>query len=184
MNLKETYNESHLAFMTYRRRFIKYIGRMNKSYLNMVYSSSLKNNVSPEVLFGVLVIEHINRGNYIMRSVENIISLVCPIILIKLDASLGPGQVKISTAKALEVFKTDKEVVRGLINVQDNIELVAKLLKSYYDCCKNDVDPLKGIVNFYGTGKKNVNPNRELDIYYKLLSWSVSQKKFSKTFFK
>lgn len=183
MKLKEEYSENHLAFMTYRRKFIKYTGKMNKSYLNMIYSSSLKHNVNVEILFGVLVIENINRGNYIIRSLENIISLLSPNILINLDASLGFGQIKISTARALKLFKTDKDVVRALINVQDNIELVAILLKSYYDDCKNDVDFLRGIVNLYGTGKKIVNLNRELEIYYKLLSWSVFQKKFSKVFF-
>lgn len=167
--------------MTYRKKFIKYTLKINRSYLSIIDLSSKKNNIHPEILFGVLVVEQINRGDWITRSLESVASIFFPRILIKLDVSLGFGQIKISTAKTVTDLKKDKDIVRSLVNVESNIELAARLLADYYKCCKTDHEPLRGLVNLYGTGRKKVTPNKELNIYYSLLSWSVSQKMFLKT---
>lgn len=133
------------------------------------------NNVNSELLFAILTIEKMNRGGLLNRLVERTISLVFPLIAVKLDLSLGIGQVKISTA--LKVTDVSPIKLAGeLTSLENNIRIVAKLL-NWYQSVQPDI---VGMVNCYTTGIERPKTCFRRSIYIELVLFSMENSVFKK----
>lgn len=154
---------------------------LNKEYLEWIFNSS-KIGVDSELLFAIVVIEKMNRGTFLNRCIERIISTLAPSIIIKLNASIGLCQIRVETAKKV-VTMSDKDVVKSLMSAEDSINILSKLLKFYIDKIAGDkIDFDKTVLNLYTTGKKSVPPNIYLDTYYELVEYSMKNKYFFKIY--
>lgn len=164
--------------------------RIYKNYLNTAISLSKKNlktileaskiGIDPELLFSIVIIEKMNRGNFSNYIFEKLLSTLAPSIIIKLNASIGLSQIRVRTAKKVLAI-SDKDIVKKLMLPKDNIEIMAKLIKLYIDENIEDKNNLtRTILNLHITGKKYVSPNIYLNMYYELVDWSILEKYFSK----
>ncbi|MFP7416603.1 transglycosylase SLT domain-containing protein [Priestia filamentosa] len=161
-----------------KNKFMIHGIKIGKKYADFILFYANKHKVDKEILFAFLCVESLNRNNLINNSLEKVGSLLFPNLLVKLDLSLGLGQVKISTAKKL-LHMSEKNIVKRLLNTESNISMVALLLKNYIIICKNQPQA-RYLVNLYTTGKMHVPINRTLYLYIKLIEWSVNSQLFNK----
>lgn len=156
---------------------------LNKKYLKWIFNSS-KDGVDPELIFAIIVIEKMNRGSFSNRFLEKLLSVLCPSIIIKLNASIGLCQIRVRTAKKV-VTMTNKKIVKALMSAEDSIDILTKLLKLYGDEIADDkINIERTVLNLYLTGKKDVSPNIYLTTYYDLVEYSIKNQCFHNIYFK
>ncbi|MCU5227990.1 lytic murein transglycosylase [Bacillus paranthracis] len=166
----------------YKNKLLQRAYKTNRQILSSIEKSSEKNGVDPEIIFSIILIESVSRGNVLVKSIEKIAGVLFPTILIRLDVSLGIGQIRISTARNLCNLTNNKQIIKMLLDFESNISLVSKLVGIYIEDCKMDKDPVKSIVKMYTTGNKNTVDNVQITVYYMLLAWSISNRTFHKVF--
>jgi hypothetical protein len=162
-----------------RRMFISSAYSIKKDYLIKILSCSKANNINVDILFSILIIEKMNRGDLWSRILERTAAFISPKLVIKLDLSIGLGQIKISTAQKVSNVPPQKLII-DLLKPELNIEIVSRLLSIYNEQTAGDSNQIKKMVNLYTTGKKEVENNTQLILYIQLVNWCVSQKVFSK----
>lgn len=165
--------------------------RIYRNYLNTAInigdgeletiSESSINRVDSELLFSIVVIEKMNRGNLSNYIFEKLISIVAPSVLIKSNASIGLCQIRVAAARKVSNL-SDKKIAKRLMNPAYNIFTMAKLIRLYNEVITNEENRTKTILNLHITSKKEVPPNIYLNMYYELVSWSMKQKNFSRIY--
>ncbi|PEF81434.1 hypothetical protein [Bacillus toyonensis] len=167
-------------FTLYKNKLLHHAYRTNRKILSSIETTSKINSVDPEIIFSIILIESVSRGNFFMRSIEKIAGMVFPNILIRLDVSLGIGQIRISTARELCNLTNNKQIIKLLLDFESNISLISKLVSIYVEDCRFDKNPIKSIVKMYTTGNKDTVDNVQSTVYYMLVSWSISNGTFHK----
>lgn len=160
------------------RNYLNTVANLNRSVVNTILNNS-KIGIDSELLFSIVIIEKMNRGNISNYIFENIISILAPSVLIKSNASIGLCQIRVSAARQVSEL-SDKILVKKLMNPTYNIFTMAKLIKLYSNSDINSECPIKTVLNLHITAKKEVFPNMYLNMYYELVHWSMEQKYFSK----
>ncbi|MGE6370966.1 hypothetical protein ACQKDB_17820 [Planococcus kocurii] len=166
----------------YKIKYLNQCNRFENSFFLDVAIKSRSYGIDAEILFGILILEKLNRGNLLVRVLEILGVYLIPWYLIKKNVSIGLGQVKIGTAREVLGNLKDKEILRVLINQSSNIEIVARLLRKYSDNVNREEDLLKTVSNLYITGKEKPFPNFQTEVHYLLLKWSVKNNIFRKQF--
>jgi hypothetical protein len=162
-----------------KNKFLITANSINNNILRQIVKCSREVNINPEILFSIIVIEKMNRGSFFNVFLEKILSIMYPSLLCKLDASLGLGQVRVSTAKRV-CDLSSKQLVRKLLNPFFNVEIISKLISIYSEEANEYSHKVRIIINFYTTGKQNPIVNRELYLYNNLVSWSIEKANFHK----
>jgi len=171
----------------YRNRLIETANTLKSDYMQYILTSAKRNNINPEVLCAIILVEMINRGSWINKWIEKILIKTFPFLLIKKDASLGVSQIKISLATKMMPEYTAKEVLEALMDDKINIDLCAKHIKKFEDTVSDDLNSnyFNQLVNYYIAGKLTIsNRPPHFLLYENLIKWSVSQKVFSSLCFK
>lgn len=161
------------------RNYLNTAVNLNRLELNAILNNS-KIGIDPELLFSIVIIEKMNRGNISNYIFEKTISILGPSILIKSNASIGICQIRVSAARRVSNL-SDKMIVKKLMTPTYNIYTMAKLIKLYSNSDSDRECPIKTVLNLHITAKKDVRPNMYLNMYYELVHWSMEQKYFSKT---
>ncbi|WHY86055.1 lytic transglycosylase domain-containing protein [Neobacillus novalis] len=177
MKMNNPYLET---IINYKHKLTYLANRTKEDTILTINKYSSVYQVDPEIIYSFILIESMNRGGIFTRKLEKFCSFF-PYLLVKLDPSLGLGQVKISTAKMVWNSSCDTEIIKKLLNPQNNIELVSNLLSIYLKDCKGENNKFMSLVKLYTTGNKFTPINRELIIYYNLLCWSISNHTYKKT---
>jgi hypothetical protein len=126
--------------------------------------------IDPNELYGILMLEHINRGNSLNRSIERLLVKFFISFPIKLDLSVGISQIRISTAKQFYPNIETKTLTRKLMTDGFNIRVCAQIINHFYSISTEE-NRLLGLVKYYTTGSIHTKNNRSIIIYYLLLKW-------------
>lgn len=139
-----------------------YIFKISKEYL-----------IDPNQLYGILLIEQVNRGGWIIKIIEMLFVKLFYNIVPK-DISIGIAQVRISTAKFyLPNFKS-REIANILLEDRINIRIAAKIIRTYYDTQKpKNNSGLIHLVNYYTTGDVYTPEDDSIKVYSLLLKWII-----------
>lgn len=168
--------------MNKERIYKKYLNtaiNLNKNDLKAILNVS-KGEVDSELLFSIVIIEKMNRGSFSNYVLEKLLSILSPSIIIKYNASIGLCQIKVKTARKVLAL-SNRDIVKKLMCREDNIEIMAMLIKLYInDNIESKDDIIRIILNLHATGKKHGSPNIYLNMYYELVDWSIKHKYFSK----
>lgn len=132
------------------------------------------NKINREELYGILLIEHINRGKLITRIIERCAVKFLIYKSIQLDLSLGIGQIKISTAKIYCPNKDGKTVAKELLRDEFNINIAAQIIHDYHRRFYGR-NQLLGLVKYYTTGNSTHESNKIIILYHKLLKWIMEE---------
>lgn len=130
-------------------------------------------HIDPRLIYGILLIEQVNRGSWLVRIVErlfvNFFYKVVP-----MDISIGLAQIKISTAKNYLPNYSELEIAKLLLDEDWNIKISAKIIKSYYKTygLKNN-DDLIYLIKYYTTGNISTPASYSIKIYYLLFKWII-----------
>lgn len=165
----------------YKMKYLNQCNQFTKKFFLDIEMKAKSHGVDPELLFGILTLEKLSRGNLLIRGLEIVGVYLFPFYLIKRDASIGLGQVKINTAKEVLINLSDKEILKILIYKSSNIETVSRLLKKYSHNVTNEEDVIKKVSDLYITGKEKPVPNYQTEVHYLLLKWSIKNKLFQKS---
>lgn len=145
--------------------------------------ASSKYHVDIDILYNILLIEYTNRGDFFTRNIERLLAKYCSAILVNRDASVGIGQIKISTAKELFPQENEKTVLKNLLKNDFNITVCAILIGKYTDYLKKEQkNNLFNLVKLYTTGSINSDINLSLITYYKLLKWAINKNLMSSNY--
>ncbi|TDL34563.1 hypothetical protein E2R51_02275 [Jeotgalibacillus sp. S-D1] len=166
----------------YKTKIISYAINLPRDLIMGIDYSAKRNNVDKEVLFAIIILEVINRGDSINKFIEKATSIFFPKLLLKIDASLGIGQVKISNATLILNENNKKLVMKKLLNPTENIEIVAQFLSYLINTYKIEDKNYAELINLYLTGKIKPNSNEYIDTHYKLFSWSTEIRLYTKLF--
>jgi hypothetical protein len=154
--------------------------RIGKKVFNKYHSeillSSNNSKVDPEIVFFIIVNEQVNRGDHLTKLFEKILVYLLPKLALKKDVSIGLGQIKISTAKALgEAGKIGKLLIKPSYNIKLLAQIIKKIeLQLLSDCTVDN------IVLMYTTGKTNhTKIPIGLKIYINIAKWSYSKNFFN-----
>lgn len=96
-------------------------------YCNEIERYSAQNDISAQVLRGILILEFIHRGSFITRTLEKALCKCFPIRAIKRNLSVGLGQIKISTAKDV-LEESPEKFIHKLCETDFNIQVCAKYI--------------------------------------------------------
>lgn len=142
--------------------------------LNYIQKISRKYCVDSKELYGILVLEHLNRGGLIIKFIEYFYIKIFYNFLPK-DITVGIGQIRISTAKQYISELTKKEIANKLLNKENNILIAAMVICDYYNNHqKKKKRKYKEMVKFYTTGTINTLDNYSIEMYTFLLEWIVN----------
>lgn len=180
MNRIENISLCNNLFLLYKNKLLHNAYRTNREILSSIETNSRIYSVDPEIVFSIVLIESVSRGNFFLRSIEKMAGMLFPNILIKLDVSLGIGQIRISTARNLCNQTNNKQIIKLLLDFESNISLISKLVSIYIEDCRVDKNTIKSIVKMYTTGNKDTVDNVQITVYYMLVSWSISNGTFHK----
>ena len=166
---------------------IKYLSqckRYNEKTLLKMKEESMKYNLNPELIFGIITLERMNRGSVIIRLIEIFGVYFIPSLIIKKNISIGLGQIKLTTAKEVLGDSDDARILKMLIHPLKCIEVVAMLIHKYsfeLDSKYQITDSyVKKISNLYITGNPNPNLNFQIKTHSLLLKWSIENNIFEK----
>lgn len=148
-----------------------------KSNIYSIKQYAKKYNLNPNLILAFVIIEKLNRGHIVQIYTEKLIAAFWPKLLIYLDASLGIGQLKISTAKKILSINDNTSVIKYLLDSDKNIEIMAKLIKCYNR--SDNTQNLEYLVKLYTTGNKFANWNTSINIYYQLFCKIVAKQFFA-----
>jgi len=166
-------------------KYYKYKMKSNmylfNNHFNYIEKISKTYNVDSHLLYYILLIEWINRGNWLTKSSEKILVKLFINKVIKYDISIGIGQIKVSTAQFFLRHGDNRNIARNLLIDEFNIEVCAKIISSYYHSIhKSDDKGLLGLVKQYTTGNDSSKVNIQIIIYYSLLKWAFKESLLSK----
>lgn len=154
--------------------------KIDKKYIYLVHSIARQEGINPELLFGIILIEKINRGHWLTRFSEKVFIKLFPKYLIKRDASLGISQIKVSTAKLVTPSLSDIEILDALSDDFKCISICSKLINYYLEIIKKTTEDNDKIIliltSLYLTGEIVVIDNDCLFFYNNLLEWCISEK--------
>lgn len=131
-------------------------------------------NLDWRELYGILLLEYVNRGSWITRNTERVVVSLFTQSAINLDLSIGIAQIKISTAKKFYPDSDIKIIAKKLLVDEFNIHLCAQIINKYY-LSPHKNNKLLGLVKQYTTGNKNTKENLSIAIYYTLLKWIIDE---------
>lgn len=100
---------------------------------SMIYNSEklkiiLKKSINPRLTSLIFLVENINRGDYLTRSIEVLLIKLAPNFVVKFDLSIGPFQIKYSFANNLMGTPID---ITKLLDLSFSIHLINKFIKQY-----------------------------------------------------
>jgi hypothetical protein len=162
-NYRIVFNKNLLLFKQYSKRTTKEDKVLIKAIAN-------RWSINPNILFGIYLVETINRGGKINNLVERIICLSQNIMLI-LNPSIGVCQIRLSTAREIEPSIDNKELIEKLLIKKDNLEICAKLIASYK---RNQINSNLDIIKLFTTGSLEVPNYIWIVLYNDLISWSIN----------
>ncbi len=160
-----------------------------KPFWKDIMRESKKNRINPDLLLGVIIIETMNRG-WVYRGIEALTSCLFPSLVVKLDLSIGAGQIKPSTLKreiGLQILPAD---ICRLLKIRNSIHFVGKLLSQYCLFLKFDSrnlnstsfeTKLTGLVKKYTTGDYSGLNHPWIVFYSKLLELFCKNEILSKS---
>ena len=163
------------CFTVYRRCLVA-ASRALSHLTPAVARAAADSEIDPEVLFGILLLEHANRGG-MTRIAERLLSRIFPGYVIRKDCSLGLCQIRISTAQRIS-GDPPRRVVSALLNDQRNIVICAQLLSDLQSRYRLGVLPIRdrlaSTAKLYLTGRLNAPQYPWIALYAELLVDSVS----------
>lgn len=148
-----------------------------KPFWGFISGESIRNNLNPDLLLGLLAIEDLNRGG-LYRLVENVLVRIFPEFVLKRDFSLGLAQMKPRTIERELGLEVSGRNLSRLMQSTFSIAVSARLLGKY---CKqigfnsklfNDKiyeEKLRLIVRKYTTGSFALLVYPWTDYYSKIL---------------
>lgn len=137
-------------------------------------------NLNRSELYGILLLEYVNRGGGITKFLEKIVTLFVPRVAVRLNLSLGIAQIKISTAKKFYPEYNARIIAKKLIMDEEfNIGVCAQIINNYYNS-PDKLYTLLGLVKEYTTGKRDSKENISITMYYILLKWIIEENLVSK----
>src|SRR5699024_4692211 len=108
-----TLKEKKIFYFKYRiMRKKKFID----SRIDLVNKYSHIYNIDRRELYAILLLEYVNRGHWLTRSIEKLIVNLFTNIAIRLDFSIGVAQIKISTAKQFYPDSETMIIAKRLLN--------------------------------------------------------------------
>lgn len=172
----------------FKIKYLSQCNRYNEKTLLKMNEESIKYNLNPELIFGIITLEKMNRGSLMIRLIEICGVYLIPSFIIKKNISIGLGQIKLTTAKEVLDNLDDERVLKLLINPLKCIEVVAMLIHKYSIESsrkeKNTDAYVKKISNLYITGSSDPDTNFQIKTHFILLKWSIENNLFAQTLFK
>ncbi len=172
----------------FKIKYLSHCNTYNEETLLKIQEESMKNNLNPELIFGIITLEKMNRGSLINRLLEVCGVYLIPSLIIKKNISIGLGQVKLSTAKEVLDDLDDKRILKLLIHPLKCIEIVAMLLHKYSFELNSENQMtdshIKKISNLYITGSSDPKLNFQIKTHFLLLKWSIENNLFNESLFK
>lgn len=153
------------------------ITTLPKSNIYSIKQNGKKYNVNPNFILAFVIIEKLNRGHFLQTYIEKLIAAFYPKLLVYLDASLGIGQIKISTAKKILSIDDNILVIKYLLNSNENIEILARFIKCYNNPDNNQ--NIENLVKLYTTGNELSDWNTSISIYYQIFCKIVAKHIFA-----
>lgn len=146
-----------------------YAARSSLHCLRQSIESEARNaGIDSRLLCGVLAIESAHRPSWV-RFCEQLACTVWPSFIVRRDMSIGLGQIRPSTAKALlKDNGTDIALVKKLMNPKFNVFVCAQLLATQaklVDYQRGSVAAAIRLAKVYTTGKKT-GPNYPWIVLY------------------
>jgi soluble lytic murein transglycosylase-like protein len=173
-----------ITFEEYNRRKMYSFFYSTIKYKKYIQNASRRYHICPEILFALINIERMNRDTFGYRFFERILSMISPGLIIKKDFSIGLSQLKPSTSIEILGLQDEKTLVRNLINPEYNINICAQVLRKYLSDGrfkdKAFDERIHGVVELYLAGEINYTIQPSVELYNKLLLWSVQQKFFKR----
>lgn len=177
-------NDQENFFKYYKMKYLEISKSYPKKTMQVFSEASLFHEIDVELLFGIVTLEKLNRGDLLNRYLEKVIYFFSPQTLVKKDMSIGVGQIKLSTIKKTSKYETDRSLLKKMINPQTNIVLVAKVIQDILNNLEPYVDlndiTLKNIVSCYLTGSEKTRTNPQIMMHVNLLKWSINNQLFRK----
>jgi|SRR5699024_4569023 len=153
---------------------------LGENRMNAIDKYSDLYNIEWIELYGMVLIEYLNRGKLVIRFIEKSAVYLCTKKVIKKDYSIGIAQIKISTAKRFCSKKEDRKIAKRLLNDKFNISISAQVIREYY-LSPDNKNKILGLVKHYTTGNSNSKMNSTIFIYYKILKWVIKCERFNQS---
>lgn len=170
----------------YKMKYLEISMSYPTKIMQVFYEASSFHKIDVELLFGIVTLENLNRGDLFNRSIEKIIYYLLPNTLVKRDLSIGIGQVKLSTIKKSLKDETDRNLLKKMIKPETNIILVAKIIQDILNNLETPIDLndkiLRKIVCCYLTGDEEIQINSQIMMHLNLLRWSINNQLFRERF--
>lgn len=140
-----------------------------------------KDSLTSELLFSIIVIEKMNRGDLITHTLEKMLVKLAPYFVVKKDLSIGLCQIRISSAKQVRNIP-EGFLIRKLMNPLFSIETMSKLINLFIEKNNSEFYDIIYIINKYTTGESNPYITKELSIYQDLVEWAIKKEWFLKLY--
>lgn len=169
----------------FKSKYLETCNTYSEKTLLVFEEAATTHQVNIELLFGIVTLERLNRGNLLTRSLERLVYHVLPAFLVKNDISIGLGQLKLSTVKKNVKNQSDKLLLKKMINPHTNIMLVAMVLQKELNTFEKSIQTnptvIERIVDIYLRGEEQSSPSEQVTIHTRLLKWSCKNQLFEKT---
>ncbi|WP_214764599.1 hypothetical protein [Exiguobacterium sp. s141] len=179
---KKNKNEELIFF---KSKYLEICRTYSKKTLLAFEEAATTCQVDIELLFGIVTLERLSRGDLLTRNLERLVYYVLPIFIVKKDLSIGLGQLKLSTVKKNVKSENEKLLLKKMINPHTNIMLVAivlqKALITFEKSVQINPTVIERIVDIYLRGEEKNSPNEQVTIHIRLLKWSYKNYLFEKT---
>jgi len=158
----------------YKTTIERELDRFLRRYSVAIQRAACQHQLVPDVLLGVLLVETVARGQWPVRAVERLMVTLAPHLVILLDVSIGPAQIKPSSLHTCLGEVPDKTLVRKLADAEGSIELCAAILARLWQrsrrIASNQRAVLQCTINQYFAGE--IGPtSRESRVYCDLVRW-------------
>ena len=187
MNYQMRYNYASVK----QHRFLKYriqmraVAQAFECYSPVILRCATEHRLAPDIILGILAIEHINRGS-IFGYIEHFLARVYPQFLLTKDCSIGIAQIKISTAQIVNQC-AQKELLNMLLDNEQCINICARLVRHYCDQYQLDSLPSRElafhIAYLYLTGKPTGPCFPCIQLYAGLLADALECRLFYRCFY-
>lgn len=148
-----------------------------KPFWKTILVESDRNNISPNLLLGVLAIEKANRGG-LYNLLEHFLVWLFPGFVLNRDFSIGIAQIKPKTLRRELGIEPSFETLKKLMNSCDSIVIGAQLISGYCEQIDFDSrevnsddyeDKLLSIVKKYTTGSFSSPDYPWINYYFQIL---------------
>lgn len=178
---------NHNDLFYFKSIYLEECNKCSLKILNHIDYCSKLNKVNDEILFSVILLEKINRGDFFNRFLERIITHYFPKLSMRYDMSIGVGQLKISTVKRILGLENITEIIKILNDKFSNIMVVSLLISEILNDINKvrvvqegiDKDLLNEVASIYLTGSSKKLYISEVSVYAELLNWSYTKKLFN-----